>query len=61
MTDAYESPVYKRLVQQMKDKHPDDIDDQEAHRLARNLVGYCELVIKIHARKERERLDEEKD
>ena len=51
------NPAYDRLVQKMKDQHPEKISDKEAHRLARNLMGYCELVIRINARRERERLD----
>lgn len=45
---------YDRLVSLIKDRHGGSISDQEAHRLARNLMGYCELLIRVSAKKPEE-------
>ncbi len=45
---------YDRLVALIKDRHGGSISDQEAHRLARNLMGYCELLIRVAAKKPEE-------
>jgi hypothetical protein len=54
---ASETPAYERLVRLVKARHPNQINEKEAHRLARNLMGYVELLININAQKEHERLD----
>jgi hypothetical protein len=45
---------YDRLVSLIKDRHDGSISDQEAHRLARNLMGYCELLIRVSTKKPEE-------
>jgi hypothetical protein len=49
-----ESSSYDRLVSLIKDRHDGSISDQEAHRLARNLMGYCELLIRVSTKKPEE-------
>lgn len=50
---------YDKLVLLIKDRHDNKISDSEAHRLARNLMGYCELAIKVGTRKTQKILDKE--
>jgi hypothetical protein len=52
-----ERPAYDKLVALIKDRHDNKISDQEAHRLARNLMGYTELVIRVAARESQNDLD----
>ena len=52
-----EMTSYERLVALIKERHGGTISDQEAHRMARNLMGYCELVIRIDAKRPQEVLD----
>lgn len=47
-----EGEAYNKLVGMIKDRHP--CDEREAHRLARNLMGYTELVIRVNHRAEQE-------
>jgi hypothetical protein len=49
-----ETTAYDKLVALIKERHGGAISDQEAHRLARNLMGYCELVIRVNAKTEKE-------
>jgi hypothetical protein len=51
------SSSYDRLVSLIKDRHDGSISDQEAHRLARNLMGYCELVIQVGLKRPQKNLD----
>ncbi len=52
-----EMTSYERLVALIKERHGGTISDQEAHRMARNLMGYCELVIRVEAKRTKEVLD----
>ena len=52
-----EKTSYDKLVDLIKERHPEPISDQQAHRLARNLMGYCELVIRVAAKTPQEVLD----
>jgi hypothetical protein len=47
----FEGESYQRLVQMIKDKN--SCDEQTAHRLARNLMGYVELTVKVAHREEK--------
>lgn len=47
-----EGEAYHKLVGMIKERHP--CDEREAHRLARNLMGYTELVIRVNHRVEQE-------
>lgn len=52
-----EMTAYEKLVALIKERHGGTISDQEAHRMARNLMGYCELVIRVDAKRPQEVLD----
>ena len=52
-----EMTAYEKLVALIKERHGGTIGDQEAHRMARNLMGYCELVIRVDAKRPQEVLD----
>ena len=52
-----EMTSYEKLVALIKERHGGAISDQEANRMARNLMGYCELVIRIDAKRPQEVLD----
>jgi hypothetical protein len=52
-----ERPAYQKLVDLIKDKHNHTITEQEAHFLARNLMGYTELAIRIGTRTQTESSD----
>lgn len=58
---ATETPAYDRLVSLIHQRHDGDLSDQDAHRLARNLMGYCELVIRANRNIPSEILDAEKE
>ena len=49
-----EMTSYEKLVALIKERHGGAISDQEANRMARNLMGYCELVIRIDAKRPQE-------
>ena len=49
--------AYDNLVSIIKDRHNGAISDREAHRLARNLMAYCDLVLKISSKKYQKNLD----
>lgn len=49
--------AYDNLVSIIKDRHGGTISDREAHRLARNLMGYCELVFKVSSKNHQKNLD----
>jgi hypothetical protein len=51
------STAYDNLVSIIKDRHGGTISDREAHRLARNLMGYCELAFKVGSKKYQKNLD----
>lgn len=48
----HEGEAYYKLVGMIKERHP--CDEREAHRLARNLMGYTELAIRVNHRAEQE-------
>lgn len=52
-----EMTAYEKLVALIKERHGGTISDQDAHRMARNLMGYCELVIRVDAKRPQEVLD----
>lgn len=52
-----ERTAYNKLVALIKERHDEKISDQEAHRLARNLMGYCELVIRVAAKTPQKNVD----
>ena len=56
-----EHDPYNHLVELIKDRHDHKISDQEAHRLARNLMGYCELAIKVGSRVVNDFVDEKQE
>ena len=43
-----QSPAYQKLVTLILERHDHKISEREAHRLARNLMGYCEFMIRLH-------------
>ena len=49
----HEGAAYLKLVDMIKERHP--CDDQTAHRLARNLMGYTELVLRIDQKNKKKR------
>jgi hypothetical protein len=44
--DKLNSP-YDRIVGNIRNLYDGDISDQEAHEAARNLIGFCKLLLEI--------------
>ena len=51
--------AYDKLVALVLERHDGKISNQEAHRIARNLMGYCELVIRVNRKTHQEILDKQ--
>lgn len=47
-----QSPSYQKLVTLIRERHDNKISEREAHRLARNLMGYCEFMIRQHDKRQ---------
>jgi len=42
---------YNEVVQHMKELYQGNISDPEAHEAARNLIGFCKLLLEIKAKR----------
>jgi len=51
MTEDKEADPYEKLVELIRERHGYTITDKEAHRLAKNLMGYVDLALKVSTRK----------
>lgn len=61
MSESAHSSAYDRLVAEIRRTHPDELTELEVHRIARKLMGFCEMVINVNHRAARRGSDNNLD
>ncbi len=59
--DAKPLSAYDTLVEAIRRSHPEKLSERESHTIARRLMGFCEHVMRVHDRLEREKQQNQLD